>query len=49
MQKNSTHFQVAQGAVKGTEPRAVGVCREDGFSVNGQSHREDTGLSLIRK
>lgn len=34
-QKNHTHFQVAQRAVKGTEPRAVGVCSEDGFSVNG--------------
>lgn len=34
-QKDSTHFQVAQGAVKGTEPRAVGVCSEYQFSANG--------------
>lgn len=34
MEKNSTHFQVTHWAVKGAEPRAVGVCSEDEFSVN---------------
>lgn len=44
--KNSTHFQVAQGSVKGAEPSAVGLCSEDGFSMNGEFSQRGYGIEF---
>jgi len=46
MQENCTHFQVAQGGVKGTEPRAVGACSEDRFSVNREFSQRTQGIEF---
>lgn len=46
MQNASTHFQAAQWAAKGTEPRAAGVCSEDGFSVNAGFSQRRYGIEF---